>query len=154
MRVSSHFYHRAGRLEQLDHLRVFFHFIIEVITWKIKQMLKSLSCISQTGRFTKPLLKSLSCISQNQYWKHFHVFHLGKSLVRIRPTEQSVYFSTPPSFFFTKLTMQSQKKMNFPMPLHRKHCKEEATVVTQFWIHQDFLECILFLLLFIKIQKN
>jgi len=52
-----------------------------------------------------------------------------------------VYFSTLPSFFFTKLTMQSQKKMNFPMPLHRKHCKEGATVVTQFWIHQDFLEC-------------
>jgi hypothetical protein len=37
--------------------------------------------------------------------------------------------------------MQSQKKMNFPMPLHRKHCKEGATVVTQFWIHQYFLEC-------------
>jgi hypothetical protein len=26
------------------------------------------------------------------------------------------------------------------MPLHHKHCKEGATVVTQFWIHQDFLE--------------
>ena len=36
--------------------------------------------------------------------------------------------------------MQSQKEMNFPMSLHRKHCKEGATVVTQFWIHQDFLE--------------
>jgi hypothetical protein len=52
-----------------------------------------------------------------------------------------VYFSTPPSFFFTKLTTQSQKKMNFPIPLHRKHCKEGATVVTQFWIHQYFPEC-------------
>jgi hypothetical protein len=36
-------------------------------------------------------------------------------------------------FFFTKLTIQSQKKMNFPMPLHRKHCKKGATVITQFW---------------------
>jgi hypothetical protein len=52
-----------------------------------------------------------------------------------------VYFSTPPSFFFTKLTTQSQKKMNFPIPLHRKHCKERATAVTQFWIHQYFPEC-------------
>jgi hypothetical protein len=33
-------------------------------------------------------------------------------------------------FFFTKLTIQSQKKINFPMPLHRKHCKEGATVIT------------------------
>jgi hypothetical protein len=86
-------------------------------------------------------------------WNHFHVFHkinientfmffhLGRSPIRIRPTEKSVYFSTLPSFFFTKLTMQSQKKMNFPKPLHRKHCKEGATVVTQFRIHQDFLKC-------------
>ena len=71
---------------------------------------------------------------------HFHVFHMGRSPIRIRPTEKYVYFSTLPSFFFTKLTMQSQKKMNFSMPLHRKHCKEGAIVVTQFWIHQDFLE--------------
>jgi len=27
-------------------------------------------------------------------------------------------------FFFTKLTIQSQKKINFLMPLHCKHCKE------------------------------
>jgi hypothetical protein len=27
-------------------------------------------------------------------------------------------------FFFTKLTIQSQKKMNFLMPLYRKHLKE------------------------------
>jgi len=33
-------------------------------------------------------------------------------------------------FFFTKLTIQSQKKINFLMPLHCKHCKEGATVVT------------------------
>jgi hypothetical protein len=36
-------------------------------------------------------------------------------------------------FFFTKLTMQSQKKLNFPMPLHHKHCKKKTTVITQFW---------------------
>jgi hypothetical protein len=36
-------------------------------------------------------------------------------------------------FFFTKLTIQSQKKINFLMHLHRKHCKEGATVITQFW---------------------
>ena len=53
-------------------------------------------------------------------------------------------------FFFTKLTMQSQKKMNFPMPLHRKHCKEGATVVTQFSTH-NFLECYF---IFIIIYKN
>jgi hypothetical protein len=35
-------------------------------------------------------------------------------------------------FFFTKLTIQSQKKISFLMPLHCKHCKEGATVVTQF----------------------
>ena len=44
-------------------------------------------------------------------------------------------------FFFTKLTIPSQKKINFLMHLHRKHCKEGATVVTQFWIHQVFLKC-------------
>jgi hypothetical protein len=42
-------------------------------------LLKSLSCISQTGRFTKPLLKSLSCISQKHCWNHFHVFHKKKN---------------------------------------------------------------------------
>jgi hypothetical protein len=36
-------------------------------------------------------------------------------------------------FFFTKLTIQSQKKINFLMHLYRKHCKEGATIVTQFW---------------------
>jgi hypothetical protein len=36
-------------------------------------------------------------------------------------------------FFFTKLTIQSQKKINFLIPLHRKHCKEGTTIVTQFW---------------------
>jgi hypothetical protein len=36
-------------------------------------------------------------------------------------------------FLFTKLTIQNQKKINFPMPLHHKHCKEGTTVVTQFW---------------------
>jgi hypothetical protein len=36
-------------------------------------------------------------------------------------------------FFFTKLTIQSQKKINFLMHLHRKHCKEGTIVVTQFW---------------------
>jgi hypothetical protein len=41
--------------------------------------------------------------------------------------------------------------MNFPMPLHRKHCKEGATVVTQFWIHQDFLECYF---IYVIIYKN
>jgi len=30
-------------------------------------------------------------------------------------------------------TYYTQKKMNFPMPLHRKHCKEGTTVITQFW---------------------
>jgi hypothetical protein len=35
--------------------------------------------------------------------------------------------------FLYKLTTQSQKKMNFPMPLHRKYCKEGATVITHFW---------------------
>jgi len=65
-----------------------------------------------------------------------------------------VYFSTLPSFFFTKLTMQSQKKMNFPMPLHRKHCKEGATVVTQFWIHQDFLKCYFISIIIYKNPKK
>jgi hypothetical protein len=50
--------------------------------------------------------------------------------------------------------MQSQKKMNFPMPLHRKHCKEEATVVTQFWIHQDFLECYFISIIIYKNPKK
>jgi len=36
-------------------------------------------------------------------------------------------------FFFTKLTIQSQKKIIFLMPLHCKHCEEGATIVTQFW---------------------
>jgi hypothetical protein len=36
-------------------------------------------------------------------------------------------------FFFTKLTIQSQKKINFLMPLHRKHCKKGTTIVIQFW---------------------
>ena len=36
-------------------------------------------------------------------------------------------------FFFTKLTIQSQKKINFLISLHRKHGKEGATVVTQIW---------------------
>jgi hypothetical protein len=44
-------------------------------------------------------------------------------------------------FFFTKLTIQSQKKINFLMSLHRQHGKEGATVVTQFFSH-------LFLILF------
>jgi hypothetical protein len=35
-------------------------------------------------------------------------------------------------FFFTKLTIQSQKKINFLMPLHRKNCKEGTTIVIQF----------------------
>ena len=65
-----------------------------------------------------------------------------------------MYFSTPPSFFFTKLTMQSQKKMNFPMPLHCKHCKEEATIVTQFWIHQDFSECYFISIIIYKNPKK
>jgi len=65
-----------------------------------------------------------------------------------------VYFSKLSSFFFTKLTMQSQKKMNFPMPLHRKHCKEGATVVTQFWIHQDFLECYFISIIIYKNPKK
>jgi len=139
---------------------------------KKKPLLKSLSCISQNHcrnhfhvfhktiaeitfmYFTKSILKTFSCISQNQYWKHFHVFHLGRSPIRIRPTEKSMYFSTPPSFFFTKLTMQSQKKMNFPMPLHRKHCKERATVVTQFGIHQDFLECYFISIIIYKNPKK
>ena len=47
LRVSSHFHHRAGRLEQLDHLRVSSHFIIGLVIWKIWSLLKSLSCISQ-----------------------------------------------------------------------------------------------------------
>jgi len=50
--------------------------------------------------------------------------------------------------------MQSQKKMNFPMPLHRKHCKEGATVVTQFWIHQDFLECYFISIIIYKNPKK
>jgi hypothetical protein len=33
-------------------------------------------------------------------------------------------------FFFTKLTIQSQKKINFLMSLHRQYGKEGATVVT------------------------
>jgi len=65
-----------------------------------------------------------------------------------------MHFSTLPSFFFTKLTMQSQKKMNFPMPLHRKHCKEGATIVTQFWIHQDFLECYFISIIIYKNPKK
>ena len=89
--------------------------------------------------FTRSILKTLSC------------FSLGQFTHKNRPTEKSVHFSTLPSFFFTKLTMQSQKKMNFPMPLHRKHCKEGATVVTQFWIHQDFLKCYF---IYIIIYKN
>jgi hypothetical protein len=36
-------------------------------------------------------------------------------------------------FFFTKLTIQSQKKFFFLMHVYRKHCKEGVTVVTQFW---------------------
>jgi hypothetical protein len=50
--------------------------------------------------------------------------------------------------------MQSQKKMNFSMPLHRKHCKEGATVVTQFWIHQDFLECYFISIIIYKNPKK
>jgi len=50
--------------------------------------------------------------------------------------------------------MQSQKKMNFPMPLHRKYCKEGATVVTQFWIHQDFFECYFISIIIYKNPKK
>jgi hypothetical protein len=35
--------------------------------------------------------------------------------------------------FLYKLTIQSQKKINFSKPLQPKYCKERATVVTQFW---------------------
>jgi hypothetical protein len=44
--------------------------------------------------------------------------------------------------------------MNFSMPLHRKHCKEGATVVTQFWIHQDFLECYFISIIIYKNPKK
>ena len=44
--------------------------------------------------------------------------------------------------------------MNFPMPLHRKHCKEGATVVTQFWIHQDFHECYFISIIIYKNPKK
>ena len=44
--------------------------------------------------------------------------------------------------------------MIFPMPLHRKHCKEGATVVTQFWIHQDFLECYFISIIIYKNPKK
>jgi len=163
-----------------NHFHVFHNANLKSLSCEITFMyftrlrLKSLSCISQNQcwnhfhvfhktkieitfmYFTKkkPMLKSLSCISQDQYWKHFHVFHLGRSPIRIRPTEKSVYFSTLPSFFFTKLTMQSQKKMEFPMPLHRKHCKEGATVVTQFWIYQDFLKCYFISIIIYKNPKK
>jgi len=33
-------------------------------------------------------------------------------------------------FFFTKLTIKSQKKINFLMHLHHKHYKEGATIIT------------------------
>jgi len=40
------------------------------------------------------------------------------------------------------------------MPLHRKHCKEGATVVTQFWIHQDFLKCYVISIIIYKNPKK
>ena len=40
------------------------------------------------------------------------------------------------------------------MPLHRKHCKEGATVVTQFWIHEDFLECYFISIIIYKNPKK
>jgi hypothetical protein len=36
------------------------------------------------------------------------------------------------AYFLYKLTMQSQKKINFSMSLHRKYCKEGTIVITQF----------------------
>jgi hypothetical protein len=61
--------------------------------------------------FTKTLLKSLSCISQDQYWKHFHVFHLGRSPIRIIPTEKiCVFFNT--SIVFLYKTYYAKSKEN------------------------------------------
>ena len=54
---------------------------------------------------------------------------MGSQVNEKRETERQVFF------FFTKLTMQ-----NIDGFLLRKHCKEGATVVTQFWTH-NFLEC-------------
>ena len=38
--------------------------------------------------------------------------------------------------------------------LLRKHCKEGATVVTQFWTHQDFLECYFISIIIYKNPKK
>jgi hypothetical protein len=63
-----------------------------------------------------------------------YFFHLGRSPITMRPLlkkKRGEGFSQ--LFFFTKLIIQSQKKISFLMPLHRKHCKKRATVVTKFW---------------------
>jgi hypothetical protein len=57
-------------------------------------------------------------------WDHL----TKKKLNKEKKKEKEEGFSQ--LFLFTKLTIQSQKKINFLMPLHRKHCKEGATVVT------------------------
>jgi hypothetical protein len=77
LRVSSHFHHRAGRLEQLDHLWVSSYF------YHRAGRLEQLDHLRVSSHFIiglviwkiGPLLKSLSCISQKHYWNHFHVFH-------------------------------------------------------------------------------
>jgi hypothetical protein len=93
----------------------------------------------------KPFLKNL-CVFQKPNLCIFH--QLGKLPEIIRPHAKNLHNFSPSSrlfgttlpffqkkskekkrkgfhvYFLYKLTIQSQKKMNFPMPLYRKYCKK------------------------------
>jgi hypothetical protein len=111
--------HRAGHLEKWDHLR------------------NPSRCFFLSGRSSgtiRPLAKPFSRFILHRAGRLEQLDHLKKSnkqknqWKKQRKKGKEKGFSQ--LFFFTKLTIQSQKKINFLMPLHRKHCKEGATVVT------------------------
>jgi hypothetical protein len=55
-----------------------------------------------------------------------------KSLYFSKKKEKNIRVRVLTFIFLYKLTIQSQKKINFSKPLQPKYCKEKATVVTQF----------------------
>jgi len=128
--------HRAGRLEQLDHSQnpSHFFFLLGRSPGTIRPLVNPFRILffppGKLPGTIRPLASLLSFyhrVGRLEQLDHF--FQKNKQKKSIKRKEEG--FSC--LFFFTKLTIQSQKKMNFLMPLHRKHCKEEATVIIQFW---------------------
>jgi len=130
------FYHRAGRLEQLDH------------SWNSSH---SSSPSGKSPGTTIPLTRFLAFhhwagrLEQlDHFWKSSHSFYhragrleqldhfLQKKKTKRKKSKRKEVEGLS-RFFLYKLTIQIQKKMNFPMPLHHNYCKEGIIVIIQFW---------------------